>query len=199
MLNWDVLRVTDTIFQPFPHVLAENVFQEEDYQLLLQTIPPSEVYDAKIKNERGKAHRLDCPLGSLDSDIWRALDAELRSDDLWHWVRKRFERLDLPDYGMIDIRLFQDLPGYYLAPHTDAKSKIVTLIFYLAQNRQHAALGTRLYTAAEDTLPNTQLVSYRPNTMLGFVRSATSWHGCRPISGTRNTLQVIYRSATTGK
>ena len=100
--------------------------------------------------------------------------------------------------------LCRDWPGYSLGPHTDSNQKVVSLIFYLPENPKSPELGTSLYMprdpdfkceggphydVAEFTRVKT--IRYMPNTVFGFVKSNTSFHGVEPLSAEHRCRDVL--------
>jgi len=198
-LRIDAIAEKHMATTPFPHLVVADMW--EGYAGLIAALPESFYYDPMQRNpETGHVTRSHCHLDALpESPVWVALNEKLHSRNLWTLMSERFSLVDAPPESdlIVDVRLFRDEPGYTLAPHTDAQSKIITLIFYLAEDDSHPEWGTRILADSVDM--NGTLIPYVPNVMFAFARSSKSWHASGPIQGVRNTLQVIYRTHRTGK
>ena len=92
------------------------------------------------------------------------------------------------------VELVKDTANYSIGPHTDIPEKIITLIFYLPENSQHPHIGTSLFAPKNVDYSDPHghhhhfegfklitTMPYTPNTMFGFIRQDTSWHGVVPI------------------
>jgi hypothetical protein len=97
------------------------------------------------------------------------------------------------DYG-VEAMLVKDMDGYQIGPHTDIRSRAVSAVFYLPTDSRYERYGTALYTPKEsafrsdgnarlsfDSFDRVETMPYRPNSMFGFARSDTSFHGVEPI------------------
>jgi hypothetical protein len=87
-----------------------------------------------------------------------------------------------------------DQAGYELGPHTDAAWKVITLLFYLPSDNSLAGLGTSIYKHNDPDFECTggphynrsefklcKTCEFLPNTMFGFFRTSTSFHGVEPV------------------
>src|SRR5271169_3134588 len=95
----------------------------------------------------------------------------------------------------VEAQLIRHRAGYFLKPHSDLHTKLVVLLVYLAADDSAAHLGTSLYRPKDPGFgcPNSthypfedfvrvKTVPYKPNSLLGFVRSDVSFHGVEPLS-----------------
>src|SRR5271167_2249412 len=95
----------------------------------------------------------------------------------------------------VEAQLIRHRAGYFLGPHSDLHTKLVVLLVYLARDGSTSHLGTSLYRPKDPgfSCPNSthypfedfirvKTVPYKPNSLLGFVRSDVSFHGVEPLS-----------------
>lgn len=74
--------------------------------------------------------------------------------------------------------------------HTDAVTKIITVLIYLNPNWDQAGGRLRLLRSGED-LENVILeVPPHDGTLIAFKRSDNSWHGHKPFVGERRVIQL---------
>ena len=110
-------------------------------------------------------------------------------------MRSRFgERAVWPAVS-VETQLIRHQAGYFLGPHTDLSTKLVVLLIYLVPGDNHQHLGTSLYQPKKFgfTCPNSahypfedfvrvKTAPYRPNSLLAFERSDSSFHGVEPLA-----------------
>ncbi|MDC0033060.1 hypothetical protein OAJ57_00685 [Alphaproteobacteria bacterium] len=125
------------------------------------------------------------------------------------WVNHRFGKSLSDARFFSDLQLVSDSTNYTLGPHTDNPSKVVVLLFYLPRDDSNIELGTSLYMPRDPALrcegtvhhnrdQFTKVVTfpYRPNSVIGFFKSASSFHGVEPIAQpgvTRHLMQLSIR------
>jgi hypothetical protein len=66
---------------------------------------------------------------------------DLFVDDIEEVIRKKVLLKEI--YSTIEI--VKDLPGYFISPHTDIESKLLTLLFYLPKNRNLEKFETSFF------------------------------------------------------
>jgi len=74
--------------------------------------------------------------------------------------------------------------------HTDIRSKVVTGLLYLNESWESSAGRLRLLRNGRDFEDYIAEVPPIGGTLLMFKRSDNSWHGHKPFSGKRRTIQV---------
>ena len=231
----DRLRTAEVVMEPYPHYYLEKVFPDDYYRDLLEHLPTSAVYEnlyevttLKLDHFRHRDQR------DLTEDWTRALPEELKEfwDHFDDWflgselaqaVLESFAEPLRPRIGehenwpavSVESQLIRHRAGYFLGPHSDAHTKLVVLLIYLAPDESSANLGTSLYRPkdASFSCPNSnhypfedfvrvKTALYKPNSLLAFVRSDRSFHGVEPLSeqdvtsGGRDVIQyVVYDRA----
>ena len=120
------------------------------------------------------------------------------------YLRQRFQ--DAPDGVRLgsDVQLIRDFTDYSLGPHTDHPGKVIVLLFYLAATADRPDLGTSIYVPNDPnfrceggphysakTFTRVATMAYRPNEMMGFLKTSNSFHGVEPVSGVNTRRDLI--------
>jgi hypothetical protein len=165
---------------PFSHVFIKDVFPDDYYR--------------KIRGELEQATKLD----RMAEYPNRLFSCEL-SDE----IKQLFGS---PGFGAEVVRVFdvknceamirwtRDSKGYFLDPHTDAKKKKATLLFYMPNEKSQGPWGTSLYLPKNRKFTSDGRTHHKredfdliytfpfeANSMLGISRTDSSWHGVEPI------------------
>lgn len=74
--------------------------------------------------------------------------------------------------------------------HTDAVTKIITVLIYLNPNWDQAGGRLRLLRSGEDLEDVILEVPPHDGTLIAFKRSDNSWHGHKPFVGERRVIQL---------
>ena len=154
------------------------------------------MYRKRMSLDSEKLENLDTEQKRIWSSVATALGKSAFSDAVKNCFRQQLEKR----YGTCDIstrarlELIRDQEGYSIKPHSDARHKAITLLCYLAKDNRQLDLGTSLFTPktpgfTEETgrqLPfelfdEVLRVPYKPNTVLGFMKTENSFHGRYPI------------------
>lgn len=167
---------------PYLHAYITRAFPEYYYQEILENLPP----DAKY-TDRQFDNRMMVSVNDLDA-FWRRLGSWMLSREVIGTLLDVFE----VNVNRIhaEVRLVRDTQGYKIKPHTDIKSKLLSLLFYLAVDDAHAEEGTTIMIPKKEGFTSDGLTRYpfedfdgvytapfMPNTVLGFPRSEVSFHG----------------------
>jgi hypothetical protein len=91
-----------------------------------------------------------------------------------------------------------------LGPHTDQSDEILGLFFYLPSDVSTSHLGTSIYTPKESGLTSPEggrylreffdcanTLPFLPNSVFGFLRNDTSFHGVECVKKTRDVRNLI--------
>jgi len=94
-----------------------------------------------------------------------------------------------------EAMLVQDYTTYRLGPHTDSPQKVLSMLFYLPPDDSQARLGTSIYVPNDpeftcygathhpyEQFRRAYTMPYLPNTLFGFPKTHTSFHGVEPIT-----------------
>lgn len=155
-------------------------------------------------------------LPEADRAFWSAtfhsvFDAELSRaliDKFAPVIASRFALDSGPEariVSRVNVSLTRDLAAYELGPHTDTPSKLVSMIVYLPPDDRRPQLGTSLYLPRDrgftcegrrhhpfGPFERVTTLPYRPNAVLAFPKTSTSFHGVEPLAdacGPRDTIQ----------
>lgn len=198
---------------PFTHFYAENVFPADYYegiQAFLRSMKAEDFVETtnagtgKYGNRAFAAENMIPGCEFMESqDFLRSVLSIFKKE-----VQETFAE------GKIgvsrDIRLIRDSKEYKIGPHTDAKWKLVSLLFYLPTSDDYKDYGTSLFVPKDPTFvceggphypfePFNKVFTapFMPNTCLGFWKTNRSFHGVEPIpiEIQRNVLLYnIYRA-----
>lgn len=167
-----------------------------------------EVTDLKLEHFRHRDQRdlndgWTANLPGEIKDFWDGFNEWFMGTDLAQAVmtsfatelRERFGEERLWPEVLVESQLIRHRAGYFLGPHSDLYTKLIVLLLYLAPDERAAHLGTSLYRPKDPafTCPNSthypfadfirvKTASYKPNSLLAFVRSDVSFHGLEPLS-----------------
>jgi len=202
---------------PFPHIYIEEAFAPDYYRRLLAHLPDltrylelrhREALQPDGRSARRQFHLYPEHIMRLPAEprtFWSELSRVLRSRELQDAFKRKFqaaieqrfrkgvERLTFYPVPL----LLRDLPGYRIGIHGDARSKAITVQFYLPRDESQAHLGTVLHEGRDEPagLRSTRL-GFRPATGYAFpVIRHTSWHSVpqtQPADGERNSLMLTY-------
>lgn len=149
--------------QPMPHLVIEGLLPADAYDLLLQAMPPVEVFQDRdpVKQDFEMSALGAAP--QLSQLVWRFFDEELVAGVLAPALLRRLNEAVVTHYaatggpefgekaaaiphrsfaGRIQLRR----PGYALQPHLDPKRVVVTGLLYLARPGDDPSYGTQLFS-----------------------------------------------------
>jgi len=215
---------------PSPHLFLSNVFPGEFFDALKANLPANAAsYKGwAIGQAAGKTHyqqrkqiyihnrpmleKIDFGSDTI-KDFWLKLQEWFMSEELQPIMLSRFEDElkerfggsmlpqdgEVVTNGMINFHE----PGYYIGPHPDTKDRIVTAIFYIAEEGAPQELGTHFYRPKDPTYTSAkhgdfddfELVGtapYKPNSAVLFLRTPKSYHGVEPISEEQHSQSDRY-------
>jgi len=208
---------------PFPHMYIENIFPPHIYEAIQQNLPESnklEVINKKRPvngyNERFVLTFDDQTLSTLDEKkraFWHEFKNRILSGNFKNFLISRFlpfisnrfenniEQLKFRD----ELLLVQDIMNYKLGPHTDAKRKVLTFLFYLPKDSSQKNLGTSIYMpkdfnfkcAGGPHYPHIDFekiitMPFLPNSLFCFVKTDNSFHGVEKIESNEKRWLLLY-------
>ena len=203
------IAAADLRLDPYPHIFVENVFPADYYAELQRNIPAPDAMlrFEEVRRVRGYEQRFALDIqGPMESvadaqrQFWSGLTATLvRSEFIGHlllqfgpFLQQRFQGQAVRLFD--EAYLVQDTTQYALGPHTDAPSKVITVVFYLPQDRSQEHLGTSIYRPKDPSFrcrggphypfePFERVASmpFLPNALFAFVKSDHSFHGVEPV------------------
>ena len=197
---------------PYPHILVREVFEPAYYRRILEHLLPVELMKPikevravgqKYSNERFVFPLLPDHIGALRAPygpFWGELSAWLLGVPFAQALVRRFAAQLGQRFGSRDPRLYNeamlvdDRTRYSLGPHSDAQTKVITLLFYLPADEARPHLGTSIYTPRDpnfrcaggphypfEKFERVITMPYLPNTLFAFFKTDNSFHGVEPV------------------
>ncbi|THD62164.1 hypothetical protein [Phenylobacterium sp.] len=196
---------------PYPHFYAQNVLPPGFYDEVQANIPRHEAMApiSEVRPVRGYKDRfvmqLGGPLEQLQGPqrtFWEGVGAWMLSGRLREHLLAKFRPLVAHRFSGVEgiafydeAMLVEDLTNYALGPHTDAMSKVITLLLYLPQDDSQARYGTSIYAPKDPArrcpggphydrseFDRVTTMPFTPNSAFGFVKSDDTWHGVEPVT-----------------
>jgi hypothetical protein len=209
---------------PYPHILVHDIFPADFYRELRANLPEKSALSTL--GTLGRIEGPDYP-ARLVMPLTRELVAALPGGQRQFWEQVgnwllggEFGRMmvakfapylqrrlgDLDKVALRDeVLIVRDGSSYALGPHTDSRSKVLSLLFYLPPDDSMAHLGTSIYVPNEPQFrceggPHYDFANFRrvltmpyvPNTLFAFMKTTNSFHGVEPIAeqGIRRDLML---------
>jgi hypothetical protein len=209
---------------PYPHILVREVFPPDFYRELRANLPEKSAL--KTLGALGRVHGTDYParlVMPLTPEALAALPAAQRAfwERVGNWIlaggfgqimiakfaaylQRRFADLSKVDFTD-EVLIVRDSTAYALGPHTDARQKVLSFLFYLPVDDSQAHLGTSIYLPNDPRFrceggPHHDFGNFRrvltmpyvPNTLFAFMKTSNSFHGVEPIreQGVRRDLML---------
>ena len=177
---------------PFSHFHAFDIFPDDFYTQLQQHLPSESEYKSGQSNYNGRKF---AP-GNAPGELNFLLSEEFLNSVIFAFLPDFKRRY--PNDGFIpkmDLRLILDGENYSIGPHTDAKWKVVSLLFYLPDSYSLKDLGTSLYIPKDrsfrcpggphhkfEAFTKVHTAPFYPNSCFGFFKTDYSFHGVEPIT-----------------
>jgi hypothetical protein len=177
---------------PYAHFYIEDIFPDDFYRKLRALLPPHDAYKKGASDYNGRVFADPTTTGELSF---------MTSDEFTQSVVFAFSyqfQARFPSGEFLprtDLRLVLDSQNYAIGPHTDAKWKVVSLLFYLPEDYALEALGTSIYIPKSrgfrcpggphhkfEDFTRVYTAPFRPNSVLGFFKNDKSFHGVEPIT-----------------
>lgn len=197
---------------PYPHFYIPEVFPADFYRQLQHNLPDPAAMRPIEEVRAVKGYKERFVLG-LDEKSLATLPAAKQAfwSDLAGWlVGANFQSLVLRKFQpFIDQRfagqgaaqfydeglLVQDITNYKLGPHTDARRKVVTMLFYLPPDDSQSHMGTSIYLPKDpaftcpggphhdrDRFALLHTNPFLPNSLFAFFKTDNSFHGVEPVA-----------------
>jgi hypothetical protein len=211
------LRTAEVKTHPFQNFFLTNAFPADVYASIRKSMPSRDCYRPlnlkqwknaeglstrdRLGLSEGDISRIEPAHQALWTDVTRALEApELLSavmvamkDDVA--LRLGCKPEDVAKYEATpDVILVRDFAEYKLKPHPDGQPRVVTMMFYLAEDGDPTDLGTSLYRERplferliKGRFEEVDRFPFLPNSVGTFAVNQTpertSWHGKELIVG----------------
>lgn len=212
---------------PYPYIVIDDIFPEDYYKEILNHFPAIESAmslgeTGRVTNGHYEQRKVtlfnDEHFGKLTEEqrsFWTSFSEWLYSEEFISSALSRFEpwcinRLaEVQDRNEVvklscDALLVHDKENYAIGPHTDAKHRLLTFLFYAPPNHDDAELGTSIYECKDpsfvcpggphydfENFNQVKKIPFVPNKLLCFVRTGKSFHGVEKITKTNVDRRLI--------
>ncbi len=199
--------------QPYPWLGMQGVIREDGFRRLCAELPALELFEQQFGHARGHgqqghdryALQYNPRLDSSLSPAWREFIAELQGDEYAAFLRRMY---GLSPHERIVLSMHWHFApnGASVSPHTDARRKIGSHIFYFnteqdwdpAWGGQTVVLDDGGDRAAHsspdfDDMPQVAMSTILGNQSFMFKRTEHSWHAVRPITCPPGALRAAKR------
>lgn len=178
---------------PFPHFFVENIFPNEIYDKLTDLLKDKQDFVEGAFRNRKFATEVDLP------DVQFMLGKEFTNNMVKIFPADFLKRFPTGSAQLQnELRLVRDCQGYKIGPHTDARWKMISLLFYMPSRYidwpENEEYGTRLYLPKDrnfvceggphhgfEYFDEVASFPFKPNSCLGFWKTNRSFHGVPPI------------------
>jgi len=200
---------------PFFHVQPRQVFSGEVFERIIRYWPSREIFsdiqslrrvtpgsyaERRVMNadDFSKSDKFAADQRSFWAELLSWLGGDELLADMVGWLAPEIRRTRaVPESARLrsEILLVEDEDGYEIGPHTDAASRLFTLLIYLPSSTDMAVAGTSIYVPldrgfspgvtathyARERFAMCHTVPFLPNSGLGFVVSGQSFHGVERV------------------
>lgn len=206
---------------PFPHILIEGVFTDELYKNMHRLWPKSQEFIGDNRSILPVTYGcLECTGLTTEQKIfWRMFGEVIVNRYIKQKLILKLApyiclKHRLGDFSSQDLTyltdftnlrqdcLVQDLGSYQISPHIDQLNIFAALLFYLPEDFDHQEFGTELLSGQPCENPNeiyeghemllVRKIPYKPNTLLCFLQTPSSWHRVSPIKDRKGYIRKLY-------
>jgi hypothetical protein len=207
---------------PFPHTYIKNIFPDHIYNLIQDNMPEPEKLKAisEVRGVKGYDERFVLSfeneslaiLDDIKKSFWIKFRDQLLSGNFKNFLLSRFLPFIQARFKNIEqikfydeLLLVKDTMNYKLGPHTDAKRKVLTLLFYLPKNNSQQNLGTSIYMPKNlnfkceggphyphEDFEKIITMPFIPNSLFCFVKTENSFHGVEKINSVEKRWLLLY-------
>lgn len=180
---------------PFPHLVIENTFSDDESRALLATLPVKNM--VRVANTGIKSYTmdylalpLDCTeLASPWTSLLRVIKSKKYAAALAMLSEVKLEPL------VPQVAVWRYCQGDFLARHTDKQEKLLSHVMYLVDPDASPIQGGELRLfETRDTLEPAVSYDPCPGRSIVLPRSDRSWHEVAIVSGSapRYSIQVVF-------
>lgn len=179
---------------PYPHFYVRDVFPADFYADLARNVLAATDYAEEPGHYHGRqfgrttmAQDIDGMRGFLSKRMMRMALLPFRPQ-----LEERYGKDPIAVYS--DCRFIRDGRGYFIGPHTDARWKLLSLLFYLPLESYNHNYGTSIFIPRDPAIVceggphhdfphfvKIHTAPFLPNSCFGFLKSNKSFHGVEPI------------------
>ena len=200
-------------YQPYPIGIAKPIFDEESYQVLVDSFPPLDLlphwggggYHKYALNEKMSGFHEYL----AQHPAWWAFHNSIKDNQFIQFILGLLKSRNIevaPADKWTSRFEFAAMPanGGMIAPHTDISSKAVTLIFSMCRPGEWQQAWGGGTDVLKPIVPNVQLESYKAplaafekvcsydytsNQCVIFIKTDNSWHSVGPMVGPTGPLR----------
>lgn len=207
------VKTAQTIDDPFQHYIIDEILPPHLFDLATQHWPSDSVMQSIEETGRAKGYtgRYVSDLGSESLGgmehpqraFWEELRGTLLAPELVKEVVSRFANVLVPIQQetsqsirfSMRILVINDRSQFKIGPHTDIKSRAISLLFYMPEDDRNRTCGTSLYQPNDptfrckvgkhwpfDKFTRVKTVDFVPNRLFMFARTDNSFHGVEPLT-----------------
>ena len=198
--------------KPFPWLSLQGVIQEEGFERLCSELPKSELFVPQFGLARSYGQQSHDRYAlqyhpKLDAELapsWREFIGELQSEPYLNFVRRTWG-IEPHERFVLSMHWHHAPAGASLSPHTDARRKIGSHIFYFNTEKdwdpswggQTLVLDDGGQLSAHAAPDVNALREVAASTILGnqsfiFKRTEHSWHAVKPITCPPDRLRKVF-------
>jgi hypothetical protein len=178
-INLDAIRSAPLSDQPYPFFLGSGFLDEPSIDELRRDFPDIRKPGFLTVGETTLKGR------------FKTLIEELEGPELTEELSHKFGKDLHPFPRLTTIRKYSR--GKDGRPHTDGKSKVMTLLVYMNDDWPDGGDGRlRVLRGPDDFDDMAAEVPPTMGTVFAFLRRDNSWHGHRPFTGERRVVQVAW-------
>lgn len=189
------LATSDHKTWPYDHWLLSGVLPQADIDAVAALpVPPPEAPVYNGRRETNNSTRIYfTPENQAKFPVIRRIVDGFRDP----WVREAISLKTRADLSGAHLRIeyCQDLPGFWLEPHTDILVKKFTMLIYLLDDAELANAGTDVLEGPPD-FRYVHTAPYARNRGVIFIPGKNTWHGVghHPLKKLRKSLIINYVS-----
>ena len=185
----DVRLTADVKDEPYRYFFQRDVFPADFYWQMIENLPPDNEYP-----DRRYQHRMLADVSKLKNPFWYDVCCLFLNHRWLELVTSKFPEVWRRGKLQHNLRLVRDKVGYNIKPHTDIKTKAISLLFYLPRDYQLKDYGTTVFRPKQAGFTSDGNARYEwdqfepvfkapfvPNSVFGLARSEVSFHGTTPI------------------
>jgi FkbM family methyltransferase len=203
---------------PYPYIVIDDIFPEDYYKEIAKNFPSIESAmslgeTGRVTNGSYEQRKVtlfnDEHFKKLTDEqriFWTSFSEWLYSEEFIINTLSRFSPWCINRIAEVqdrneevklscDALIVHDKENYAIGPHTDAKHRLLTFLFYAPTNSDDSDLGTSIYECKDPSFVcpggphydfknfnEVKKVSFIPNRLLCFVRTGKSFHGVEKIT-----------------
>ena len=190
---------------PYDYCYITNFFSDSFYKEILKNLPADDKFtECQFNYNKRKgisSNRYMISMKKCNNEIIQEVAKILMSKELEDVYFAKFEKVLIRDQEdripvSCNPTIYRDKPGYYIHPHTDVSSKIITTQIYLPEDNTRENIGTIINIREDKSqYEKYKQLKFHRNTSYALIPSANSWHSVDILTEDnfdRNTIMFTY-------